>query len=59
MTAISKAPNLTVAATGKHPGQPTYGTIYDRFIDHEGFKRCGLKPYSDDSELAELLMLLL
>ena len=21
-------------------------------IDHEGFKRCGLKPYSDDSELA-------
>jgi hypothetical protein len=40
-----------VRATGKHPLLKTYGTL-NFTSDHEGFKRSGLKPYSDDSELA-------
>ena len=38
----------TVTATGKRPGQLTVSFMRD----HGGFKRCGLKPYSDNSELA-------
>ena len=35
-----------IAATGKRPGQLTFTVPFSS--ECEGFKRCGLKPYSDD-----------